>query len=192
MQTLGLSDSTPRSEGRLRALLWPTIRNSVDYDYVTQQGFWVCVLVAAFTFGLASFLRSIPTALEGVFFLLAAIGVRERSRVAAVSAFSAYLMGVLIAQRYSGNGLSVVRIIFLALLLANVRGSWLAAQWSEASGGAELPPRLSESLADRFVDQLPRYVWPTARFVFYVLAALEIGFGLALLLGPGVAVYKRF
>lgn len=49
MQTLGLSDSTPRTESRWRALLWPTIRNEGDFDYITAQGLWICFVVAALT-----------------------------------------------------------------------------------------------------------------------------------------------
>jgi putative methionine-R-sulfoxide reductase with GAF domain len=55
MQTLGLSESTPRTESRWRALLWPTIRNEGDFDYITRQGFWICFLVAAATLVLGAF-----------------------------------------------------------------------------------------------------------------------------------------
>src|SRR6266436_4591073 len=34
MQTLGLSDSTPRSESRLKSLFWPSIQSSSDVDYL--------------------------------------------------------------------------------------------------------------------------------------------------------------
>jgi hypothetical protein len=45
MQTLGLSDSTPRSEGRLKSLFWPSIQSGADVDYLAVQGFWVCTIV---------------------------------------------------------------------------------------------------------------------------------------------------
>src|SRR6185369_13150695 len=101
MQSLGLSDSTPRTEGRLRALLWPTIHNMGDLDYVTQQGFWICFFVAVVTL-LSSLLGGAPlvVAFEALFYFLAALGVRERSRVAGISAFSAYLLDALVLQRY--------------------------------------------------------------------------------------------
>lgn len=50
MQRLGLSDSTPRTEGRFKSLLWPTLHNEGDVDYAGQQCFWVCAVVAAFSF----------------------------------------------------------------------------------------------------------------------------------------------
>jgi hypothetical protein len=175
MQTLGLADSTPRTESRWRALFWPTIRNEGDFDYITQQGFWICFFVAALTFVLSVFTGSILSgAFEGVFFFLAGVGVRQRSRVAGISAFAAYLLGGLVLQRYTGNGFGIMRIIFLALLFANLRGNWLSARWEKESNVSIAPIRLNQTIGDKLSDRLPTLVWPKARFVFYVLAGLEI------------------
>jgi hypothetical protein len=144
MQTLGLSESTPRTESRWRALLWPTIRNDGDFDYITRQGMWICLIVGAFSV-VSSGLSGFPTvaALEGTFFFLAGLGVRQRSRVAAVAAFAAYLLRTLVAQRYTGNGFGIGPIICLALLFANIRGNWLSARWAadqQAIPSAALEP----------------------------------------------------
>ena len=45
------------------------------------------------------------------------------SKVAAISAFSSYLLATLVMQRYTGNGFSVLRMILLALLFADIRGT---------------------------------------------------------------------
>src|SRR5580700_3870017 len=105
MQTLGLSDSTPRTESRWRALLWPTIRNEGDFDYITAQGLWICFIIAAVTVVFTTIAGSPLTgAFDATFFFLAGIGVRQRSRVAAIAAFSSYLLGAIVLQRYTGNG----------------------------------------------------------------------------------------
>jgi hypothetical protein len=188
MQTLGLSDSTPRTESRWRALLWPTIRNDGDFDYITRQGFWICCLVAAVTIGFGAFAGSIfGGAFEGVFFFLAGIGVRERSRVAAIAAFSAYLLSTLVAQRNTGGGFGFVRIVFLALLFANIRGNWLSARWTKEFQDGIVPMRLKQTIGDKFADQLPTFLWPKARFVFYMLAGLEIASLLFLLFRPNAS-----
>src|SRR5271169_2999313 len=143
MQTLGLSDSTPRTESRFKSLFWPTIRNDVDLDTVTTQGFWICTLVAVFTLALSLFAgQPWAGAFESAFFFLAGLGVRQRSRVAAVCVFTAYLLSSFI------GGFGVVRIIFLALLLANVRGVWLSYRW-ERSATEPPPARLAQTLADK-------------------------------------------
>jgi hypothetical protein len=187
MQTLGLSESTPRTESRWRALFWPTIRNDddFDFDYITTQGFWICSVVATATIVFSAFTGSIGAgAFEGVFYFLAGIGVRERSRAAAIAAFTAYLLSALVLQRYTGAGFSVMRVIFLALLFTNIRGGWLSARWQKSPQADSAPIRLNQTIGDKLADQLPRLVWPKARFVFYVLAGLEMGLLLFALFAP--------
>lgn len=185
MQTLGLNSSTPRTEGRLKALVWPTIRNHGDLDYVTEQGFWVCFIVATATCVFSFFTRALLSGgFESLFYFLAAAGVRQRSKLAAIAAFSAYFLGSLVIQRYSGNGFGVVRIIFLALLLANIRGIWLSSRWKNADSGMPDSVRLSETLFDKLSDQLPSRIWPKARWFFGFVAAIEIAMMLMLLTTP--------
>src|SRR5258708_5436806 len=50
MQTLGLSESAPRSEGRLKSLFWPSIQTGSDVDYLGAQGYWVCTFAALLSF----------------------------------------------------------------------------------------------------------------------------------------------
>jgi hypothetical protein len=184
MQTLGLSDSTPRTESRWRALLWPTIRNEGDFDYITAQGFWICFVVAIFTAAFSAISGSPATGVfEGAFFFFAALGVRQRSRAAAITAFVAYFLSALVLQRYTGNGFGVLRIIFLALLFANIRGNWLSARW--ANDQQEIPvPRLNHTIGDKLSDQLPIFLWPKIRFLFYLLAGIEIALLLIGLFAP--------
>jgi hypothetical protein len=184
MQTLGLSDSTPRVESRWKALFWPSIRHETDVDYVSRQGFFLCIAVAVMTLALGALQGSIFSALfEAVFFFLGGMGVRARSRFAAVAVFASYLLSGLILQRIMGNGFGVVRIIGLALLLANVRATWLSAAWRNTA--TEPPPvPLDETIWDRLTDRLPLILWPKARWLFYVLAVVEIGSLAAVLFAP--------
>ena len=86
METLGLSDSTTRSEGRLKSLFWPSIKNGADVDYLGAQGYWVCTLIAivSFIFSLATG-APVVGAVIFLFYYLSGVGVRERSRYAAAS-----------------------------------------------------------------------------------------------------------
>ena len=185
MQTLGLSDSTPRTEGRLRALLWPTIRNEADFDYVTTQGFWICFAVAALTIIMSVFTGAgFLGVLEGVFFFFAGVGVRQRSRAAALVAFSAYLLSGVVMQKYTGNGFGVARIIFLALLFANIRGNWLSSRWPAQQASDVAPERLGETFADKLSDRFPMWLWPKIRIIFYIMAVLELSLLLLALVFP--------
>jgi len=185
MEILGLSNSTPRTESRWRALLWPTIRDEGDFDYVTTQGFWICFTVAVMSLVLESLADSlVSAALDAAFYFLAALGVRQRSRVAAVTAFSAYLLSALVLQKYTGGGFGILRIIFLALLFANIRGNWLSARWAVDQSGSYAPMRLNQTLGDRLSDQLPAFLWPKSKYLFYVLAVVEIALLLIALVEP--------
>jgi hypothetical protein len=185
MEILGLSESTPRTESRWRALLWPTIHNEADFDYITTQGLWICFIVAAIT-AIISAVGGHPLtgAFESTVFFFAGAGVRERSRVAGITAFSAYLLSALVMQRYTGGGFGIVRIVFLALLFANVRGNWLSARWAREQGSPTPPARLNETLGDKLADQLPPWLWPKIRFIFYVIAGIEIALLLLALFAP--------
>ncbi len=110
---------------------------------------------------------------QGLFSFLAGLGVRGRSRVAAIAAFSANLLTALVAAIHTGVGFEVVTIIFIELLFANIRGNWVSARW-EKDGQVDIASmRLNQTMGDKFADQLPTFVWPKVRFVFYVLAGLE-------------------
>lgn len=184
MQTLGLSDSTPRTETRVKSLFWPSIHNEADVDYVSRQGLWLCCWVAAVTLIFEAISGSPFAALfEASFYFLGGLGVRQRSRFAAVSVFLAYVLSAFAMQRLSGNGFSVLRIFGQALLLANVRATWLSALWRRTA--TEPPPvPMNETLADKVSDRLPIFLWPKIRWVFYVMAVVEIGLILLLVFIP--------
>lgn len=165
MQTLGLSDSMPRSEGRLKSLFWPSIRSASDVDYLGAQGYWVCAIVAALSLAVSVFAQR---PLLGIFvflvFFLGGAGVRERSRYAAGSVLLIYGLDML------ATGPSIIRILFAALLLANFRATWLSSQWKPGSDAAVVAPRWSETWTDKFADQLPMWLWPKIKIVYYILS----------------------
>jgi hypothetical protein len=165
MQTLGISDSTPQSENRLKSLFWPSIQSGTDVDYLGAQGYWVCAIVAVFSFIVlaASGQALIGTAVL-LFYYLGGVGVRERSRYAATAVFILYALGTLV------SGIGVVKLLFGALLLSNLRATWIASAWKPESEEASLPPRLSETWNDKFTDKLPSWLWPKVRILYYIFS----------------------
>ena len=185
MQTLGLSPTTPRTENRLKALFWPTIRNDSDFDYITEQGFWICWIIAAITACFALILGNFWYSLiDVVFYLLAGLGVRQRSVTASIAAFLTYLLSTAVVMKISGRGPGFTGLIILSLLLANIRGIWLSSRWKNLGIEAPTSIRLSESFADKLSDQLPQWLWPKIKWLFFVLAVLELAVLLIALLRP--------
>src|SRR5271168_2024025 len=97
MQTLGISNSTPQTENRLKSLFWPSIQSGADVDYLGTQGFWVCGFIGLIEF-IVAIIQDHPVA--GLFafllFFLGGVRVREHSRYAAATVLMLYLAELLL------------------------------------------------------------------------------------------------
>jgi hypothetical protein len=185
MQTLGLSDSTTRSESRLKSLFWPSIQSGADVDYLAVQGFWVCTIVGAMSLVFLAANQPITAILVFLLFHLGGVGVREHNPFAAAIMFAYYLVdfiasAVLLA---ASPGIGVVRVIVIALLFSNLRATWIAAGWKPDSEEAALPPRFG----DTFFDKWPAFIWPKIKWLYYVYS---FGF-LALTVAGLILIYLR-
>ena len=186
MQTLGLSGESRRSDGRLKSIFWPAVENAWDVNYLGQQGFWICVIFAAFQLAFSVF---VVAAFSGnpilvVFYVVAALvylvggmGVREASWPAAAMVFGILFTGLLYTVAM-GQLPGIIDIAITGILLSNVRAAFLASEWRPAREGEDRPTRFNETLTDKLVDQLPAKLWPRIQFFFFgvggVLLALEL------------------
>ena len=192
MQTLGIADSSERSDSRLKSLLWPSIQSGADVDYLGAQGFWVCNLVAAigFLFALVTGQYILAAALL-LFFHFGGVGVRERDLFAAAIVFGFYALDTVISSTVlifaTPWGMIVVRVIFSALLLSNLRATWIASQWEPNSENAALPPRFGETFSDKFADLWPAWIWPKVRIGYYIFS---LAFVLLFILGIAALVLR--
>jgi hypothetical protein len=166
MQTLGLSDSPPRTESRIQSLFWPSIQTGSDVDYLGAQGYWVCTAAAvlAFLFSVISG-HAIVASVVLLFYYLGGVGVRERSRYAAA------VVLIFFAADTLTSGPNLLRVLMGALLMSNFRATWIASRWKPGSEEAVLPPRLGETWGDKFSDKLPEWLWPKVRVPYYVFSA---------------------
>jgi hypothetical protein len=183
MQTFDLSSTQQPAEGIFRRLLWPRVANQQDVDRVGQQGFWVCVAVAAaWTVG-AFFTAHVGLGLLiGVTYFLGALGLRKHSISAAVLMFlclfldraaslEALWLGV------PGGGNPRVGLVAIVLLLLNIRATILSRQWQARKASAEKGERTERPampLVDRLVNQIPGALWPRTRYIFYPLATIIV------------------
>ena len=85
LESLGLASTAPKSDGRLKALLWPTICHDGDLEYITEQGFWICLIVGLLSFAL-TVIQGHPFSalLTLTFYFLAGAGVRQRRKAASI------------------------------------------------------------------------------------------------------------
>ena len=165
MQTLGLSDSTTRSDGRLKSLFWPSIQSGADVDYLAVQGFWVCTVVGIFSLGFLVLAgQPIVGLLTFLLFHLGGVGVREHNP------FAAAMMVIYFAIDTWVSGIGVVRVIVMALLLSNFRATWIADGWNPESEEAALPPRLGDTFSDQLADKWPSFIWPKIKVLYYIFS----------------------
>jgi len=189
MQTLGLSDSTTRTEGRLKSLFWPSIQSGADVDYLAVQGFWVCTFV-----GLVSLIlmvlsgQPITGVLVFLLFHLGGVGVREHNPYAAGVMLIYYLVdsvATIVFVTLNSPGIGVVRIIITALLLSNLRATWIASGWKPDSEEAALPPRMGDTFTDKLADKWPAFIWPKIKWLYYIFS-----FGFLVLVVAGLIIMK--
>jgi hypothetical protein len=186
MQTLGLSSEVKRSDGRLKSLLWPTVDNAWDVDYLGQQGMWICTVVAVFTL-VTSLLSANPIViavglLAALFFVVGGMGIRECNWPAAAIVLAVHLCNILLAP-------NVFSILFGVVLLSNLRATFLAAEWKPAEEGEDRPTRFNDSLADKYIDQWPRLLWPRLQIPFLILGVSML---LLSLFGIAFTLANRF
>ena len=174
MQTLGLSDSTPRTESRLKSLFWPSIQSGTDVDYLAVQGFWVCTIVGGMSFVFQAMVGHLITGLILLLlFHVGGIGVREHNPFAAAIMLAYYVTDFLASVVFmfaNSPGIGVVKIIIMALLVSNLRATWIAAGWKPESEEAALPPRLAETFADKLADKWPAFIWPKVKVLYYIFS----------------------
>jgi hypothetical protein len=188
MQTLGLAGPEQKPDNIVKRLFWPG-NNPSEVDTLGQQGYWVCLAVGALSFislYVAGFWYIGLIAV--IFFVLGGVGVREHSVLAASLVASAYILNILaglVAKQFPG----FLALVATLLLMANIRGTWIASEWM-AKGDPELfPNRSNVGIMDKLVDRLPARVWPRGRIVFYVVSVFYFLFlmvGLAGLLATRI------
>jgi hypothetical protein len=182
MQTLGISNSTPPQENRLKNIFWPTIHTGTDVDALGTQGFWICTAVGVLSL-VATTIAGQP--IIGIFFLLfyymGAVGVRQHNLYAAIVVFIMYLANTLASP-------GVLSAFLTIILLSNMRATFIASFWEPETVEAEMPIRLSETWGDKFSDKWPAWLWPKIQIVFYIYSA---GFVLLMLLGFAVIAFRH-
>ncbi len=173
MGYLGLDQTPVKEENMLQRLFWPS-DHAGETDYLGKQGFWVCWSVAAVSLILLLLQEHwILAVFTFVVYGLGGTGVREHDQPAAVFVAAAFWLNQP-AGLLSGKIPSLIWIAAGILLIANIRGTYIAAKWAAKGDLDVFPERSTVSLKDRFVDGMPPRVWPRAKIPFFVLASLYL------------------
>lgn len=171
MSTLGL-DGRPQSEDTLlQRIFWPR-NHAGDADALGQQGYWVCLFVGVISAGISVFTgHPFLGLLVLAFYWLGGIGVREHSVAAAIIVALGYIAAFVFAVAL-GRFPGLVDLAITAILLGNIRGTYVASSWRAKGDPEVFPDRLNTTFFDWLVDQLPAKLWPKGRYAFFSVTVL--------------------
>lgn len=192
MQTLGISERKERDDGRLKSIFWPTVETAWDVDHLGRQGFWICLIIAAYQFIFALISANPVATLFGIVaalvFLVGGMGVRETSWPAAALVFCLFSVNILYGIA-TAHFPGILTIIATGMLLANVRAAFISSTWKPAAEGEDRPTRFSETFGDKLADQAPAKLWPLLQIPFFGVAALMLLLSIA---GSGILFLHRY
>jgi hypothetical protein len=174
MSILGLNSERTKDDNLFQRLFWPS-NHPGEVDVLGKQGFWICLVVGVMSGVTLAIMGHVVIGLETfAFFALGGVGVREHSVFAAVLVAFGYLVNMLITT-YIQQMPGVMAILVTGLLLANIRGTYIAAAWKKRGNVEDFPERYNTTFFDRLSDQMPARIWPVGRFVFYGVSAVYMG-----------------
>lgn len=177
MQTLGLSQSTPKPKGRLRALLWPRINSDVDAATAAQNAMYATFAIAILTaiFVLARFVPASSLG-DAALFALLGMGVRQFSITACILAVLLYFTEFVTSVMHGAIGSGIVIAVIVTSLFIS------------AARAAVFMRRHPEALDVTIWTRIGRWTRPVL-FTLCAAAFVLISLGLVSLLmtGPRVA-----
>ncbi|HLW77354.1 MAG TPA: signal peptidase I, partial [Bryobacteraceae bacterium] len=194
MQTLGLSDSTPKPTSRIRELFWPKIDSDVAAVTAARNAMYASFAIAAFSaldlVRVSGFL-AVSVWISVVLYAMIGIGVRQLSRTAALTGFILYgLSWLLLPALALFSFWTMLRVIATVLLLNGVR----AAMFAHSSFKTDTLDQIAnpafdtrgESAVSVALERAPGKIWPMLRAPFFV------GLGLVVLLNLMVITLATF
>jgi hypothetical protein len=123
MQTLGLSDSTPKPTSRLKDLFRPDLSSEFAARTVCHTASWACFIIAVMG-AILSFFVSYASAFDAALFFLIGLGLRKAWRTAAIAGFVLFVAEQvwLVAN---GHVPSVLAFFIVIILFNGVRASFV-------------------------------------------------------------------
>ena len=186
MQTLGL-DGSPPPQPWYKLWLWPEVTEPEDAVSAARNGAFAAAAIGVLTCVLGGLSMGAAALFDGVFFLLAAIGIRQLSFPASGMALAIYAISQLVALK-RGAMPGVLGLALSFLLIGAARASWRALQMSAEDRAMMANDSPLETWTQRAFQQMGSPVWRRIRVVFNVVLFLYF----ALLLTGMILVANGF
>jgi hypothetical protein len=122
MQTLGLSDSTPKPTSRLKDLFRPDLSSEAAARTVCHSAAWACFIIGAVS-TILSFFIEYASVFDAMLFFLIGLGLWRAWRTAAIAGFVLYIAEQ-VTLLASGHMPSVLALFIAVILFNGVRASF--------------------------------------------------------------------
>lgn len=181
MQTLGL-DGAPPPQPWYKLWVWPDVESPEDAVGAARNGAIAAVAIGVLTIVLGGMANGPSALLDGVFYLIVAIGIRQLSFPASGMAVAAYVMSQAVAMS-RGHTPGVIGLALSLLLVGAARASWHALRMSAADRALVANDSPVETWTQRALQQMGSPFWQKLRvalnvILFLYFALLMTGFAM--------------
>lgn len=178
VDTLGLTP-VRHEQSWFKRIFWPALDDEADWHDAARHGYYACIFVCVSTLVLIVLDGSLLGGLvDIIFYGMAGLGIRQLSRLAAVSAFFLFLVeraAGLVAGRVGAFGIAG---LLVAVILLNAVRAVYAARELHPAGDVEIanPPVMASSGWAGRIENLPPILWPKLRiaFRFYIAGVIAM------------------
>ncbi|MBI2686975.1 MAG: hypothetical protein HYX27_11720 [Acidobacteria bacterium] len=182
MQTLGL-DGAPPPEPWYKLWVWPDVAEPEAAVGAARNGAIGAVAIGAMTCVIGTIANGPGALLDGGFYLLAAIGIRQLSFPASAMAVVLYIVSQITAMT-RGQAPGIIGLALSLLLIGALRASWRAVQMSAADRAAMANDSPLDTWTQRAFQKMASPLWRKIRILFNVIMLIYFAIlmtGLALL-----------
>lgn len=167
MQTLGL-DGAPPPQPWYKLWVWPDVDEPEAAVSAAKNGAIGAVAIGLLTSVLGAMANGPAALFDGLFYLLAAIGIRQLSFPASAMAVVAYVVSQLVGMRL-GRAPGVIGLALSLLLIGGLRASWRAVQMSTQERVKMANDSPLETWSQRAFEKMGSPLWQKIRILFNVL-----------------------
>jgi hypothetical protein len=123
METLGLSKSTPKSRSRFKEFFAPDLSTAPSAQSACEAASNICFVIAGLT-TIVAFFTSLFSLIDAVLFAMIGLGLRRKSRIAAVAGFFLYIIEQIIMTIELRGFPGILAILFIVLLFNGMRAAF--------------------------------------------------------------------
>ncbi len=168
----------PQSTGSLRAIFWANLKDEAEVNDAARFGYYACLFICLTTFFAMLIGGTLLAALVDIFFFfMAGLGIRQHSRLAAVSAVGLFAVEKLVTLASGQVGFLTLVTLPMGLILLNAaRAAYVAPQFPAIQQPMANPPAAEPQDWLARVERLAWSLWPRLQlaFKFYVAGMIVL------------------